>query len=210
MDDEDRLVRALHQRDRQAWDTMYGRHLGDLFGWIYHLSGGNRHLAEDIHQEVWLIAIERIEQFDSARGRFRDWIFGIARHRVLRHHRRSMNEAAKRTLDGQAIDQAEGFTARSPEVGSPEAQLKGKERSDMVRAALINLQEPNRWVLLAKYGEGLSVAEIAVRVGRTVKAVESMLSRAREQLRAMLLPYFSSPSEGQNHESAPAQSTGRR
>ena len=83
MDDEFRLVRAMARRDRSAWDAMYQRHVGDVYGVVYHLVGGDRHLAEDINQEVWMLAVERFERFDPGRGGFRDWLLGIARHRAL-------------------------------------------------------------------------------------------------------------------------------
>jgi DNA-directed RNA polymerase specialized sigma24 family protein len=51
------------------------------------------------------------------------------------------------------------------------------------------LPDDRRQVLLGKYVEGLSVEKIASRTGRTVKAVESLLSRAREQMRALLRGY---------------------
>jgi RNA polymerase sigma-70 factor (ECF subfamily) len=195
MDDEFRLVRAMARRDRSAWDAMYGRLVGDVFGLVYHLVGGDRHAAEDINQEVWLLAIERFEHFDPGRGRFRDWVLGIARHRALRHHRR----APGRAVDGPPDRPDDG-------VPLPE-RLEGLERADVVRAALIGLHDGSRRVLLARYAEGLSVAEIADRTGRTAKAVESLLSRARGQLRALLLPYFSPLTRGQRREPTDARPT---
>ena len=82
MNDERRLLRALARRDRAAWATIYDRHVRDLFGFVYHLVGGDRSLAEDLHQEVWLAALEGIERYDGQAGRFRDWLMGIARSRL--------------------------------------------------------------------------------------------------------------------------------
>ncbi len=195
MDDETRLVRAMARRDRSAWDLMYRRHVGDVFGLVYHLVGGDRHMAEEINQEVWLLAIEQVERFDPARGRFRDWLLGIARHRALRRGRR----AAVRVVEGQPD--------RSSDDLPPPELLEGRERAELVRAALICLHDGSRRVLLDKYAEGLSVAEIAARTGRSAKAVESLLSRARRQLRALLLPYFSSPTGGQQREPTDARPT---
>jgi RNA polymerase sigma-70 factor (ECF subfamily) len=195
MDDEIQLVRAMARRDRSAWDAMYDRHVGDVFGLIYHLVGGDRHVAEDINQEVWLLAIERFERFDPGRGAFRDWLLGIARHRTLRHHRRA---------PGQGVEgQSDGLSDSLP----PPEELEGVERADVVRAALLCLHDRSRRVLLDKYSEGLSVAEIASRSGRSAKAVESLLSRARGQLRALLRPYFSHPTGGQCREPTDARPT---
>jgi RNA polymerase sigma-70 factor (ECF subfamily) len=184
MDEDFRLVRAMARRDRSAWDAMYDRHVADVFGVIYHLVGRDRHVAEEINQQVWLMALERIDRFDPAKGAFRDWLLGIARHRALRHYRRPTVQAVPVPLEGLAAD--------PPRL----EQLDGKERADVVRAALLCLNDGCRSVLLAKYTDGLSVSEIATQTGRSAKGVESHLSRARAQLRTLLQSYFSPPTGG--------------
>jgi len=192
MDDEHRLLRALARRDRAAWSALYDRHVQEVFGFIYHLIGGDRHLAEDLHQEVWLAALEGFDRFDARRGRFRDWLLGIARHRVSRHYRstfsRSLEAVAERDVPVQTL------TLPPPE------HLEGLERAAVVRAALLRLNHDHRDVLLKKYVDGDSVAEIAVRTCRSAKAVESLLSRARERLRELLHPYFVHLTLGDRHE----------
>jgi DNA-directed RNA polymerase specialized sigma24 family protein len=49
-----------------------------------------------VNQEVWLLAIENIDKFDSTRGAFRDWLLGIARHRALRRWRDPQRERSIR------------------------------------------------------------------------------------------------------------------
>ena len=195
MDDELRLVRAMARRDRSAWNAMYERHVRDVFGLVYHLVGGDRHVAEDVNQEVWLLALERFDRFDPDRGGFRDWLLGIARHRALRRHRR----AAIRAIEGRP--EGESDSLPPPEL------LEGVERAGVVRAAMLCLHQESRRVLLDKYAEGLSVAEIAARSGRSAKGVESLLSRARGQLRALLRPYFSHSPGGQRREPTDARPT---
>jgi RNA polymerase sigma-70 factor (ECF subfamily) len=188
MDDELCLVRAMARRDRSAWAVTYERHVGDVFGLVYHLLGGDRGAAEDICQEVWLVAIESFDRFDPDRGRLRDWLLGIARYRALRHRRR---------VSGlNPDDHAVGLSEELP----PPDLLEMVERADVVRGALLCLENDRRRVLLDKYVDGCSIAEIAAQTGRSAKAVESLLSRARAQLRGLLRPYFSTPIEGERHE----------
>ncbi len=193
MDDEFRLVRAMARRDPTAWGVMYDRHVREVFGLVYHLLGADRGDAEEVCQEAWLIAIERFDGFDPGKGKFRDWLVGIARHRALRHHRR----ATSPILD----DCPDGPTDTLP----PLELLEEFERADVVRAALLCLDDDRRRVLLDKYVSGLPVAAIAAGMGRSAKAVESLLSRARSQLRGLLRHYFSTPTGGQRHESSDAR-----
>jgi RNA polymerase sigma-70 factor (ECF subfamily) len=168
---------------------MYDRHVGDVFGLVCHLLGGDRDATEDVCQEVWLIAIESFDRFDAGRGRFRDWLLGIARHRALRHRRR----VAGLNPDDQDVGPSEALP--------PPDLLEIVERADVVRGALLCLENDRRRVLIDKYVGGCSVADIAAQTGRSAKAVESLLSRARAQLRGLLRPYFSTPTEGERHES---------
>ena len=72
----------------------------------------------------------------------------------------------------------------------PAAVIEEVERADAVRAALSELDETARDVLVNKYVDSMSVAEIADRIGKSPKAVESMLTRARTRLRSLLRSYF--------------------
>jgi RNA polymerase sigma factor (sigma-70 family) len=72
----------------------------------------------------------------------------------------------------------------------PEEMLEQVEKRSAVRAAIIALPDDRREVLLKKYVDGLSTETIATHMGRTVKAVESLLSRTREQMRVLLRGYM--------------------
>jgi RNA polymerase sigma-70 factor, ECF subfamily len=188
MDDELRLPRKMARRDRSAWAVMYDRYVGDVFGLVYHLLRGDRRTAEDICQEAWLLAIEQFDQFDRTRGEFRAWLLGIARHRVLHHQRRGAGIHFGPNEDGPVDER------------SPLEALEEIERADMIRAALLCLSAERRLVLQEKYAQGLTVKEIADRNGQSPKAVESLLSRARAQLRELLQPYIRTPAQGERHE----------
>jgi RNA polymerase sigma-70 factor, ECF subfamily len=194
MQDERRLQRALASRERAAWSAIYDRHVHEVFGFIYHLVGGDRIVAEDIHQEVWLAALEGFDHFDAHRGRFQDWLMGIARHRVSHHFRGLLRKPVESVADGD-------IQPRDGALPPPE-QLEAIERCDVIRAALLQLNQDYRDVLLKKYVGDISVVEIARLTGRSAKAVESLLSRARERLRELLRPYSLHTNQGDRREPA--------
>jgi RNA polymerase sigma-70 factor (ECF subfamily) len=193
MEEDRRLLAALARREKLAWAEVYDRYARDVYGFVYHLAGGDAALAEEVHQEVWLAVLEGIDRFDARRGRFRDWLMGIARHRVSRHFR--------------GLARVSHATVRSwgsgPDLAGlpPPEQLEDLERAEVIRAALICMIPEQRDALVAKYVEGRSIAEIAERMGKTAKAVESLLTRARERLRGLLRHYFSHTGQGVRHES---------
>jgi RNA polymerase sigma factor (sigma-70 family) len=102
------------------------------------------------------------------------------------HYRRRASRGNPTTLGNQCGDVAEWANSSV----MPVDVLEQVERRCVVRAALLILPDDRRDVLLSKYVEGLSVNTIATRKGKTVKAVESLLSRSRDQLRGLLREYM--------------------
>jgi hypothetical protein len=76
-EDQSSLISALKQRDRSAWSTVVDRHLGEVYGFVFHLVGGDRQIAEELNQETWLEAVDGIHRCDEATGSFRNWLFGM-------------------------------------------------------------------------------------------------------------------------------------
>ena len=177
-------VAALRRRDQQAWSETYDRYVTVSYSFIVHLVAGDRVLAEELHQETWLTAMSAIEQFAPGRGEFRSWLFGIAKKRVTLHFRQATSRRVQgfhEERDRQAVSAGDLL---------PLDVIEEVERADAVRAALFDMDTSAREVLVNKYVDSLSVAEIAERVGKSPKAVESMLTRARQRLRGLLRSYF--------------------
>jgi RNA polymerase sigma-70 factor (ECF subfamily) len=178
-------VDGLKARDSKIWNQMYEKDATRLFGFILHLVRRDRRLAEDLHQETWLAAIDGIAGFDPRRGEFSAWLFSIARNAVTTHWRRAAQRAGDKALDETAGD-AVGY-----ERGEfPVEVLQQVERAEVVRAALLELDHDERKALIHKYVDSLPVESIAKRINRSAKATESLLTRSREKLRALLQWYF--------------------
>lgn len=174
-------LQALRGRDRSAWALLYDSLVHGTYGLVWKLTGGDRTTCEDLNQEIWLSAIDSIEKFDAQRGTVKSWIFGIARFKALQHLRQTYRDPTIQhapSLGTQPV--LEPVSTASTET------IEIEERAAVIQAALATLSTEQRDALHCKYVEGQSVTQIANKFGKTPKAVESMLSRARSELRALL------------------------
>lgn len=179
--DCEELIPAIKRRERPAWAGFYDRHVREVYGFICHLVQGNHTVAEELNQEVWLAAMNHIDRYDPAKGTLRSWILGIARNKVALYFRSTGGNKW-----AAAVEMADVVSGLNGHPVLPPDCVAQHERASLVRAALAALPLDRRDVLNGKYVEGLSVKQLADRTGKTTKAVESLLSRARGQLRQLL------------------------
>jgi RNA polymerase sigma-70 factor, ECF subfamily len=177
MTNEDRVARegkmrsAILRGDELAWQHLYEESFERLWNYVEWRSGSNQCLAEDVVQETWVVAVRRIRDFAPWEAGFTTWLCGIAaktmqallrRERSIRQRVSLDKELPARTADRQAIDEDIGFR---------------------IATALANLPERFEAVLRAKYLDSMAVNAIAASWGETPKAIESLLTRAREAFR---------------------------
>src|SRR5262249_14420638 len=161
---------AVLAGDGQAWQTLYHEAFADLYAYVSWRCGGLRDPTEDVVQQTWLTAVQRIADFDPSRAPFAQWLAGIAAH-LLRNHWRKQQRRGRAMLNG----------AKPAEPA--DADLQRREQAESVARALADLPERCEAVLRAKYLEQRSVQHIAAARGESPKAVESLLTRARQAFR---------------------------
>ena len=172
--EQERLLRsAVLAGDQRAWRAWYDQSYEPLGRYVHWRSGGLEDLAEEVVQETWLVAVRRIRSFDPRQGSFLAWLRGIAAN-VLRNRLRGRRARARRK---------EPFQGEAETNVSVDRELIRRERAERIAAALADLPGHYEAVLRAKYLEGATLAQIAEASGQTPKAVESLLTRARQAFR---------------------------
>lgn len=132
--------------------------------------------AEDLLGRVWVEAFAARRTFDPARGSARSWLFGVARHVLLRHWRdlRSVpRDPAFATIGWDSWDEVD-------------ARLDSAALAGPLRAALADLPEGDREMLLLIAWEQLTPTEAAAVVGIGAGTARTRLHRARARMRAAL------------------------
>jgi RNA polymerase sigma-70 factor, ECF subfamily len=162
---------AILAGDEAAWKTLYEESFACLYAYVLWRCAGLRDSADDVVQETWLTAVRRVRCFDPVQGSFAGWLRGVAANVLRNYFRREQRRACQtRPLVDDAASAQNGEPAR-------------RRRAERIAHALAVLPERYEAVLRAKYLEGQSVADIAAAGGETPKAVESLLTRAREAFR---------------------------
>ena len=163
--------------DREAAGVLFGRHLDPLYEFVHYRLGGDRTQTEDVVQDTFLVALERLGSFD-ARSSMQTWLCGIAKNKI-RAGRRKRRPMALEDVLAECDSEIDAILARVESEPLPESVLERRETRELVGATLSSLPEAYRHALLAKYVEGRPVAELAASSGKGFKAAESHLHRAR-------------------------------
>jgi RNA polymerase sigma-70 factor (ECF subfamily) len=150
-------------------------------------------MAEDLAQET-LLRVYRARKSYQPGAKFSTWLFTIAGN-VAKNAARAQG----RRKELSEVDSPSSPSGSQPTVLAglaleksglmPARQLEGSEQAAMVRQAIQSLGQRQRMALMLSKFEGMSYIEIAETMDLSVKAVKSLLSRARVNLRDLLEPY---------------------
>jgi len=196
-EDDETLVRAVVSGSDRALAHLYDRHAGAVFK-VALAVGVDRSLAEEVVQETFLALWDRAELFDPDRGTLTVWLASIARHRAIDRFRAAgrripaapfsslVDETpdAPATLD-RLIGTSRPLAGGAAELG-PDEVITRRESQALIVAAVHELPDAERQVILLAYRDGLSQSEIAERLGWPLGTVKTRSRRALGRLRAAL------------------------
>ena len=146
---------------------------------------GNEATALDLAQETFVRVYEARSRYD-ARGKFATWLYTIAGN-LARNSRRWQQRHPAVSLDAPVDENGTTLATQLPDSApTPAATAEQRERTAAVRAAIAELPEDQRAIVILSEYEDRSQADIAAVLKCTVKAVETRLYRARQSLRERL------------------------
>lgn len=189
-DPDVRLMLEVRNGDAHAFEELMLRYQHRVLSLLAHLVG-NRDLAEDLAQEVFLRVYRARDRYVPG-AKFSTWLFTIAGN-VASNARRTKSRRKEVHLAPLASESAPHSLEAVALAASglmPTRQLDKAELCAAVQQAILALNERQRMaVLLAKF-EHFSYADIAEVMDLSPQAIKSLLSRARCNLRETLQPYL--------------------
>lgn len=198
---EKELVSRARAGDFDAFTELINAHKDRLYGLALKLSG-NRQDAEDILQETFLKAIDKIDQFREE-ATFGTWLYSIALNQARGHYTRQKQDDLKPLEeylpagDHHADHAAAEHTLFNWE--DPHTIMESAELSEIIQRLISELPYKYREAFLLRYIEELPVKEVARLINETEAAAKSRILRARLALREELAKIF----EGTNEREMP-------
>lgn len=173
--DDSSLVAAILNKDRKATAEFVMRFADSIYSYVRSRLAPRYDLVEDLVQETFLAAWESLSGYGGS-GSLRGWLLGIARHKVEDHYRTKLR--VPEPIDDLNEDTAALAIAPKVHQIMEEGQLRAKTQH-----VLASLPEPYRLALMWRYWDKASARDMAVKTGKTEKAIERLLSRARAEFR---------------------------
>jgi RNA polymerase sigma-70 factor, ECF subfamily len=176
------VIEACRQGDRAAFQLLFETYKDKVFSIAVYSSGGDRAVADDVTQQIFLKLFTAIRQFRGD-SEFTTWLYRLVVNACLDERRRSR----------RLLPLGETVAMSNPSDKKPqEKQYARLEISEAVQAAIAELKPKFRLPILLKYVEGLSYEEIASVMGCSKGTVASRLNRGHSQL-AKRLSHLNNP-----------------
>lgn len=171
---EQRLVECVLQKDRKATAEFVGFCADAVYPFVRRRLAPRVEHLDDLTQEILFAAWQGLPNY-RREASLRVWILGIARHKLDDYYRKRLREAEIAEEHELSIE---------PSVEPMfDLDLEIAQTKDHVQRTLASLPEAYALALIWRYREEKSVRQMAELCGKTEKAMERLLARARENFR---------------------------
>jgi RNA polymerase sigma-70 factor (ECF subfamily) len=177
--------------DRDAYRTLVERHSRNVHRLAFRLTG-NAHDTEDVVQEAFLRAYQKLGQFE-ARSNFGTWVYRIAANYAIDRMRQRQKEEARREspdAHGQDGSEQDPVTLVRDPAPSPERLMQSTQLRREMERALKELSHAERTAFVLRHWEGCGIEEIASVLKSNSSAAKNTVFRAVQKLRRALEPFL--------------------
>jgi RNA polymerase sigma-70 factor (ECF subfamily) len=170
--EEARLVEQA-KTDPVAFGELYERYIKRIYNYIYYRTGNARD-AEDLTARVFYRALENIDRYTVRGLPFSAWLYRIAHNLVANWHR---------DRSRQKVSPLDDVIARGVWEEAPETLAESREERERLLLSIRRLPPERQQLLLLKFIERMSNAEIGLVMRRSEGAVKSLYHRTLLSLR---------------------------
>jgi RNA polymerase sigma-70 factor (ECF subfamily) len=172
--DEDALVERA-KTDPAAFGILYENYVNKIYSYI-HYRVGNQHDAEDLTARTFYRALDHIDRYVNRGAPFSAWLYRIAHNLVANWHR---DQSRRKIIS------LDDIKLRIQRRNGPDQMAERQEEQDELLAAIRRLPPDRQQLLILKFVDGMSNAEIGRVMGRSEGAIKSLYHRTLLSLREM-------------------------
>ncbi|XXM70809.1 RNA polymerase sigma factor [Lysinibacillus sphaericus] len=176
MSDDQKLIQEILRGSQAAMEVLTRKYYRDIFAFVYRKIG-NRDLAYDLTQEIFIKVIRKVGSY-SSNGSFKSWVFTVAAN-----HCRDYWKSAEHQRSQKQSEFKEDLTNEKTNVSYIFAQKESRER---VKIAIDKLPEYQRNALILKYYHDMKIQEIATVTEASESTVKSRLRQGLAKLAKLL------------------------
>lgn len=182
---EETILARATQGESEAFGLLYEEHVSRIYSYIYYRVG-NTHEAEDLTERVFYRALKHITNYRNRGLPFSAWLYRIAHNLVANWHRDNSRR--------KEIPLDDGILSPN-QVEHPEQELLHSEERETLMGVIKRLPADRQQLIILKFVEHLSNAEIGQIMGRTEGAIKSLYHRTLISIRDEMgaLPRQGSP-----------------
>jgi len=176
--------------EREAYRVLVERHSRNVFRLAYRMTG-NRHDAEEVVQEAFLRAYQKLRQFTGS-ANFGTWVYRIAANYAIDRMRQRTSEESRRQLPSRPLEeglQVDPSAIVPDPAPSPERLAESAQLAARMQEALAALSPAERTAIVMRHWEGCTIEEIAAVLNSNTNATKNTVFRAVAKLRKALEPF---------------------
>lgn len=178
------LMLKFQEGDKASFEKLIDKYYKRIFNLIYRFVN-DRDTAEDLTQEVF-IKIYKSQFAYRPRAKFNTWLYQIAKNISLNELRRLKKQTVSLDEPVKGRDHEFKRDLIDSAASNPYQNASDEEKRQIIRGAIQALPENQRLAVILRRYEKLSYEDIALSLNCSVKAVKSLLSRAKENLKERL------------------------
>lgn len=171
------LISDCQKGNTEAFAELYDIYVQKIYSFIFH-KVLHTETAEDLTSDTFLKALEKINTFNPQKAGFSTWLFQIARNTVIDHYRTYKSESD--------IDDVWDLASSDDVLSQTDARITYEK----LQAHLKKFSSQEREILMMRFWQDMSYADIAAALGKTEASVKMAASRAVKKLKQEFLLFL--------------------
>ena len=176
--------------EREAYRVLVERHSRYVYRLAYRMTG-NPHDAEEVVQEAFLRAYQKLRQF-AGNANFGTWVYRIAANYAIDRLRQKKNDEARRQAPARPAEgepEVDSLSQVKDEAPNPERLAGSAQMAEKMKQALEALTPAERTAIVMRHWDGCGIEEIAAVLKSNSSAAKNTVFRAVQKLRIALQPF---------------------